>query len=222
MENLPPVVDLPALSNSAFTFGCLNNPAKLNDDVFRQWARILHAVPSARLRLHLHVDSGYRERVMKRAAELGLDPARVDWQGRDTGFGYFRSYGSIDLALDPFPYGGGATTCDAMWMGVPTVTLTGDRFMSRIGGSLMQQGNLGQFVASSPEEYVGIAVDWASRVEELARLRQDMRAMLKAAPLLDQHGFMRGLEAEYRRIWTEWCQRQQPGCSEPSMAVAER
>lgn len=221
MENAPPVADLPALSNGAFTFGCLNNPAKLNDDVFRLWARILKAVPSSRLRLHLHTDAGYRERVMIRAAELGLDPARVDWQGRDTGSGYLRSYSHIDLALDPFPYGGGATTCDAFWMGVPTVTLADDRFMSRISGSLLQQANLGQFVASSPEEYVSIAVEWASRVEELAHLRQDMRTTLKAAPLLDQHGFMQGLEAEYRRIWTEWCQRPQPGCDEPSMAVAE-
>jgi predicted O-linked N-acetylglucosamine transferase (SPINDLY family) len=117
----------------------------------------------------------------------------------------------IDLALDTFPYNGGATSCHSLWMGVPFVTLAGDRYMARIGSSLLGQTGLGGFVARSQDEYVELAARAARDPDRLAALRATMRDRLAASPLLDGAGFTRALEAAYRSIWRAWCADPAPG-----------
>ena len=114
---------------------------------------------------------------------------------------YFRSYDAIDIALDPFPWPGGTTTCDALWMGVPPVTRTGATAVSRGGLSLLSNIGLAELVATSDEQYVSIAVNLARGLPRLAELRRTMRDRLRASPLMNAPRFVRHLEAAYRQMW---------------------
>jgi predicted O-linked N-acetylglucosamine transferase (SPINDLY family) len=111
----------------------------------------------------------------------------------------------VDIGLDSFPYNGATTTCEALWMGVPVVSLRGCTHAGRMGASVLGAAGLGEWVARDEREYVELAVGWAGRLEELSELRAGMRERLRGSALLDEAGFVRGLEAAYRRMWEKWC-----------------
>jgi predicted O-linked N-acetylglucosamine transferase (SPINDLY family) len=144
-----------------------------------------------------------------------IAPERVAFVGRVALSKYFRTYNHVDIALDTFPYAGGTTTCDALWMGVPVVTLAGRTAIGRAGVSILSNAGLPELIAQSPEEYIRIATDLASDLPRLAALRSTLRQRLLTSPLMDAKGFARDIEAAYRSMWRTWCQQESndsPGC----------
>ena len=200
----------PALSGAGVTFGCFNNTAKLTPEVVAAWAKILLAVPRSRLFLKSggFDDKDIRTHFQNLFAQHGVENERLKFAGRSPRQEYLAAYHEVDIGLDPFPYNGGTTTVEALWMGVPVVTLSGDRFVSRMGESIMM--NLGQeeCVTHSEEAYIARAVALASDLPHLAALRAGLRDRLLNSPLCDGPGFTRDLEAAYRRMWQTWCQAQ--------------
>lgn len=207
----PPVAPSPALGGNAFTFACLNHLSKVNDDVVALWSRVLAAAPDARLLVGNAGDPGVQRGLAEAFAAHGIAPARLAFRPRMPLADFLALHGEIDLALDTFPYNGGATSCHSLWMGIPFVTLSGDRYMGRMGTSLLAEVGLDELVARTPDEYVAIAAGAARAPERLAALRATMRDRLSASPLLDGAGFARTLEAAYRGIWRAWCADPLPG-----------
>jgi predicted O-linked N-acetylglucosamine transferase (SPINDLY family) len=203
----PPVAPCPAARRGYPTFGCFNNLAKVNAAVVAGWAQILQRVPGARLLLKTHAltDRATRERYHKRFQAHGIVPERVDLVGPSPHAELLAQYGQIDVALDPFPYCGGWSTCEALWMGVPVVTLAGPSFLSCVGAGLLSSVGLPELIAQSVEQYVECAVELGRDVARLARLREGLRARLAASPLCDAVAFTRGLERAYRMMWRTWC-----------------
>jgi protein O-GlcNAc transferase len=197
----------PALSRGYVTFGCFNNIAKITPEVVALWGQICRAVPTARvcLKSAAFADAGVAERYRAMFATHGVSAERVLLSTRSSYSDYLVAHNDVDIALDPFPYNGGATTCAALWMGVPVVALTGDRFVSRMGMSLLSAANCREFIAESPERYVEKAVALASDPDHLASVRAELRQRVIGSPLCDETRFTRGLEAAYRRMWRDWC-----------------
>jgi len=206
-EDAPAVAPLPAAARGHVTFGSLNNPAKLNPAVLRLWARVLRAVPGARLLLAWPslADPEVRSRLEALAAAAGLAPARLDLRPGGGPREFLALYGEIDVALDPFPYSGGLTTLEALWMGVPVVTWPGDRFAGRHAASHLGQAGFADWICPGPAAYVARAAEAAADLERLAALRAALRRRLAASPLLDGAGFARRLEALYRSLWRRRC-----------------
>jgi len=169
---------------------------------------VLLAVPDSRLLLKARGldDAAIRRGVIARFALAGVDPARLRFAGRVRDYaGHMALYGEIDIGLDSLPYNGTTTTCEALWMGVPTVTLAGDRHCARVGASLLTRIGLEDCIAATPEDYVAIAARLAVDRVRLAELRGGMRARLQASPLMDAKGFTASLEEAYRGLWRGWC-----------------
>jgi protein O-GlcNAc transferase len=200
----PEINALPALSAEGVTFGSLNNFAKVNEGVLALWARVLEAVQGSRL-LMLCPRGITRERVRTFFGERGITAERVELVSFLPRWEFLELYQRIDLALDPFPYNGMATTCDALWMGAPVLTLPGEMAISRAGWSLLSCIGLGELAASSEEDYVRIAVELAGDLARLAELRSTLRARMSASPLMDAPRFARNVEAAYRFMWERWC-----------------
>jgi predicted O-linked N-acetylglucosamine transferase (SPINDLY family) len=133
--------------------------------------------------------------------------ARLDFRPRLPLARFLELHHEIDLALDPFPYNGGATSCHSLWMGVPFVTLAGDRYMARMGASLLHAVRLGELIAHTPEEYVVLAARLADDRSRLAGLRSSLRERLAASPLMDAPKFAGNVERAYRQMWQTWCER---------------
>jgi protein O-GlcNAc transferase len=207
----PEVGPPPAARAGALTFGSFNNLAKLNDDVIALWARILAAVPGSRLLLKFHqlADAATGARYRARFAAAGIAAERVllepgigDWTR------HMARYGAVDIGLDPFPYNGTTTTCEALWMGVPVVTLRGDRHAGLVGASLLTRLGLTELIAADRDDYVAKATALAGDAARLASLRAGLRARFAASPLGDPARFARAVEAAYREVWTAWCRAQ--------------
>lgn len=205
----PPVAPLPALARGQVTFGCFNNLAKLTPAVLAAWARILAALPGARLVLRTQAlgDEETRERMRQRLAAAGLPEARVELHGGLPHLAFLGSYGEIDIALDPFPYAGGLTVCEALWMGVPTVGLAGESFAGRHAASHLGNAGLPDWVAGSVDAYVALAVARARDLGALAALRAGLRDQVRASPLCDAPRFGRSLGAALHHAWRDWCAR---------------
>lgn len=184
------------------TFGCLNNFSKVGRAVVEVWGRILAQVPRSRLVLHAR-EGSHRERVLEQLAARGVARERVAFVGTLPTRDYLQVYGRVDVGLDPFPYGGGTTTCDALWMGVPVVTLRGKTAVGRGGTSILSNVGLGELVAADVEGYVGIAVGLARDVGRLAELRAGMRERMRASALMDVAGYVADVEAAYRGMWEQ-------------------
>lgn len=200
----PPVAPTPALAAGRVTFGCLNNYCKATPPALDAWRALLRAVPGSRLLLHAQ-PGAHRQRAHAFFADGGVDPGRVEFVGFSPLADYFRLYDRIDVGLDPFPYCGGTTTCDALWMGVPVVSLAGATAVSRAGLSILTNAGLPELVARTPDEYVGIAAALAGDLPRLAALRSGLRERLLRSPLTDAPRFARHLEAAFRRMWHRWC-----------------
>ncbi len=196
---------LPAVRSGYITFGCFQNPLKLSDAVLEAWGHILAALPSARLRLLSRPMRfpAAREQLRDRLHRCGIAPDRVTMVGHVPREDYLVAHADLDIILDTFPFPGGTTTCEALWMGVPTVTLAGDTLISRQGASLLTSAGLDDWIAVDAADYVARALAHASDVDGLARLRSALRQKLLASPLLDASRFARNLEAALEAMWEQ-------------------
>ncbi|HUN69463.1 MAG TPA: tetratricopeptide repeat protein, partial [Burkholderiales bacterium] len=200
----PEVGPLPASRNGVVTFGSFNNFAKLSGPFLDASARVLEAVPGSRLMLKGKALSiaGIAESVRDRFRRAGIDPSRVDLRGWEAGVkDHLAIYNSVDIALDSFPYNGTTTTCEALWMGVPVVSLAGDRHAARVGASLLHVMGLEQFLAHDAEEYVAICARLAADVGKLTELRSRLRERMRSSPLMDEPGFVRVFEDSLLDMW---------------------
>jgi protein O-GlcNAc transferase len=195
---------LPALSNGLVTFGCFNHFSKVTEAALRIWGRLLVAVPDSQLILHAR-EGGHRERVRRLLAECGVAAERVSFAGFVATEQYFQRYCQVDIALDPFPYAGGTTTLDALWMGVAVVTLRGRTAVGRGGVSILSNLKLPELIATTHEQYVQIAGELAADLPRMAALRQSLRQRMRESPLTDATRFARNVETAYRQMWRDWC-----------------
>ena len=207
----PDVVELPALKNGFVTFGCFNNLAKITPRVIETWAQILRLVPTARLILKTHQlsDPATADGFQADFAALGIDGDRLELRGSSGHRAFMGEYGHVDIVLDPFPYSGGLTTCEALWMGVPTITFPGEIFASRHSASHMSNVGLPDWVIGSPETYIAMAVRRAADLPQLAELRAGLRETARLSPLCDAPRFGSNLGAALRHTWAAWCKEQQ-------------
>ncbi|MGD0390242.1 MAG: hypothetical protein ABSC42_14950, partial [Tepidisphaeraceae bacterium] len=200
----PQVGPLPAPSGGEVTFGCLNNFCKVSPAALELWIQLLRATPKSHLIVHAK-EGSHRQRVRDLLERQGIDPRRLKFAGLVSLSEYFKLYEQIDVGLDPFPCNGGTTTCDALWMGVPVVTLAGRTAVGRGGVSILANVGLPELIAQTPQQYVQIATDLAGDLPRLAELRRTLRARMQASPLMDAPRFARNIEAAYREMWTTWC-----------------
>ncbi|HET8997157.1 MAG TPA: hypothetical protein VFN42_10870, partial [Acetobacteraceae bacterium] len=203
----PDIVTLPAMANGHVTFGCFNNLAKITTRVVAVWAAILHRVPGARmvLKTHQFVDPPTCDRIRDAFVQHGITADRIDLRGPSRHRAFLGEYNGIDIVLDPFPYSGGLTTCEALWMGVPTITMPGDFFAARHSFSHLSNAGLAGWAADDLASYIELAVAKAADLDALAALRAGLRARVKASPLCDAPRFGRNLGAALRHAWQTWC-----------------
>jgi predicted O-linked N-acetylglucosamine transferase (SPINDLY family) len=204
---LPPIVSLPAARQGHITFGSFNRVVKITPAVLEVWARVLHAVPGSRLILKpsLQDTPATRERLVGPLVRLGIDPGRVDILGTSPHHEHLASFGHIDIQLDPFPHSGGVSTLDGLLMGIPCVTLLGERVSGRSSASFLAALDLGDLVARTVDEYVELAVRLAGDRERLVHERATLRERLLASPIGDADTYTRAVEAAYRGLWRDWC-----------------
>lgn len=195
---------LPALTVGHVTFGSFNKLAKISDACVRLWAGVLSALPSARLVVKSKplAEAATQARLIARFAALGIEPGRIDvsgWMPDDSD--HMGLYGRVDVALDTFPYNGTTTTCEALWMGVPVLTLAGRAHAARVSASLLAAAGLKDWIAETPESFAAMAAAKAQDLAALATLRLKLRDRLRASPLCDAQAHARGVEAAYRSMW---------------------
>jgi predicted O-linked N-acetylglucosamine transferase (SPINDLY family) len=206
--NVPIEVNtLPALSQGYVTFGSFNNLSKVNDEVVRVWAIILTAVPSSRLFLKYQQlgDATMRQKTTERFAVHGVAADRLIFEDYGPRADYLAAYHRVDIGLDPFPFPGGTTTAESLWMGVPVLTLSGERFIARQGVGLMMNAGLSDWVAIDVEDYVKRAVAHATHLQELSTLRRGLRQIALASPIFDAERFANNFGAALRSMWLHWC-----------------
>jgi protein O-GlcNAc transferase len=175
------------------------------------WARVLQELPNSRLVLKGRSNAlsaeNRRQHVRNIFVNHGISPDRLELLGKEPSYAqHLTHYRRLDIVLDPFPYNGTTTTCEALWMGLPVVTLAGDRHVSRVGVSILSNVGLPELIAGTPEEYVRIATSLADSPKNLSRLRSTLRDRMHRSPLTDSIRLTRALEAEYRNMWVHWCQ----------------
>lgn len=201
----PEVAPLPADRNGHITFGSFNNTAKYHADVHALWAQVLIAVPNSRLVLKWRTfnDEALRQSVLGQYTSRGIDARRIELRGPSFHVGVLKEYADIDIALDPFPFSGGLTSCEALWMGVPVVTWPQSRVVSRQTASLLYSVGMSKLVASTSEKYVRIALALASDRKQLAELRSTMREKMRRSALMDVETFTRQLEAVFLELYRQ-------------------
>ena len=207
-KDSPEVGPLPALSKKGhITFGSFNNFAKVTPEVFTLWARVLNELPDSRLLLK---GSSFHDKktcayVRDMFAKSGISEEQIVLQLSDPSPKHLETYNQIDIGLDTFPFNGATTTCEALWMGVPVVTLTGTAYNASVGISLLSNIGLPELVAKTYDEYISIAVNLAADLAKLESLRKGLRHMMKCSPLCDAARFTENLEICYRHAWAKWC-----------------
>jgi predicted O-linked N-acetylglucosamine transferase (SPINDLY family) len=187
------------------TFGCLNHFGRVVP-ALPTWAEVLDRVPGSRLIVHA-ANGSHRDAALQVFRARGIDPNRVEFIARQSLADYFATYDRVDVALDPFPYNGGTTTCDALWMGVPVVTLAGDIAVRRSGVSLLSNVGLPELIAPDRQTYIRLACELANDADRLTTLRSSLRDRMLASPLMDKKGFAADIESAYRAMWRLWCER---------------
>jgi predicted O-linked N-acetylglucosamine transferase (SPINDLY family) len=199
----PAVAALPALARGHLTFGCFQRMPKINDGVIALWARVLEAVPDARLLIQ--TDQGHRplyaDRLRQRLQAVGIDTGRIEIRGPAPRKSYLQSYADVDIVLDTFPFTGGTTTCEALWMGVPTLTVEGRTMIELQGRAMMTLAGLPDWVAKDGDDLVRKAAAWSQRLDDLAGLRASLRGRLPETPLFDAARFARSWTEALREMW---------------------
>jgi len=200
----------PCLKSGIITFGSFNNPAKLSSATLDVWAGLLDGLPTSQLLVKgkCFADdtsrAAFLKKITQRSGNIGAE--RVKMLGLTPGLSnHLRTYEQMDIALDPFPYNGTTTTCEALWMGVPVVTLCGDRHAGRVGASLLTQIGIPNLIANSPQAYIDIAIALAENKTRLQALHDSLRERMAASPLCDAPAFARKMEAAYRNMWHRYC-----------------
>jgi protein O-GlcNAc transferase len=198
---------LPALANGYVTFGSFNNLSKMNDTVVALWAQVLNAVPDSRLFLKYQQlgEASVRQGTRERFAAHGIKPERLILEAYVPRTNYLAAYQRVDIGLDPFPFPGGTTTAEALWMGIPVLTLAGERFLSRQGVGLLMNAGLPDWIATDTRDYLARAVSHASDLQRLASLRRGLRKQVLDSPVFDAPRFARHFEAALREMWRKWC-----------------
>jgi len=207
-EGAPDVSDLPAMRKGHITFASFQSPAKFHPGVWRLWAQVMDRVPGSRLRLASRqpiTDQGVA-RLTQQLQAVGLSPSRVDLAHPCERGEYLAAYAEVDMVLDTFPATGGTTTCEALWMGVPTLTLCpaspqGQPMMGRQGASLLRAAGLNAWIAHDEADFVHRAVAQSTDLSGLAHLRQSLRAQVQHSPLMDAPRFAAALDLALRRAW---------------------
>jgi protein O-GlcNAc transferase len=200
----PEVSALPSRAGTGLTFGCLNHFGKVNRPTLDAWIQILQRVQDSRLLLHVESKNAADD-VRTLFSKNGITPKRLIFQGRVKRDVYLRSYHFIDIALDPFPYNGATTTCDALWMGVPVVSRSGATAVSRAGLTILSNLGLPELVAQTWDEYISIAVNLASDQPRLQELRQSLRGRMERSVVMDTKTFAVAMGQAYRWMWQRWC-----------------
>ncbi len=203
-----PIVEPPGETDAPVTFGSFNNMAKVTDETIALWAEILNAAPGARLVFkarQIGALPGARDSLLERFAAHGVGAERLVPEGASPRDAFLADYNRIDIALDPFPFSGGATTAEALWMGVPVVTMKNDRWAGRVSETLLAAAGQNQWVAGDAGAYRDLALELAGAGPRPAETRTRLRQQVEASALCDGAGFTRSLEAAYRDMWQAWC-----------------
>lgn len=206
----PPVTSLPAERNGHITFGVLCNNRKINPNIMELWAEIIKAKKESRLLLMFRTgnDPDMRNYYLSEFERLGIPNQRVAICGGTHHAEYLKYYSEVDIVLDTFPFNGATTTCEALWMGVPVISLVGELHVSRVGLSILTRIGLELFAASTSKEYVAKATALANNRQALENLRASMRERMNSSILRDAKKFAGGVESAYRKMWQQWCQYQ--------------
>jgi protein O-GlcNAc transferase len=208
-DPVPPAAPLPMLRNGFVTFGCLCNFIKVSEPCVDLWCRVLKAIPQSKLLLLAPGDRESQQYTVERFGRRGIDPGRLELVSKCSHQEYLKRFDRIDIALDTFPYNGDNTTCDGMWCGVPVLTLAGDWAVARRGLSHLTALDLPEWIAYTPDEFVKKAVAFVAEPGKLAALRQGLRDRMLHSPLCAAAEFAERVEAAYRAMWREWCNRPQ-------------
>jgi predicted O-linked N-acetylglucosamine transferase (SPINDLY family) len=197
---------VPCRQTGIVTFGSTHTLARLSDEVLDLWARLLLEIPSSRLLIVRNTLKGSSLALMeKRFSSHSIPENRVIFQDAIPKKGHLAVYQNIDVFLDTFPWSGHATVCEALWMGVPAITLAGNRHAGRMVASVLSCLDMKDFVAKTKEDYLSIAAGLASDAGKLETLRGTLRTRMKNSPMCDAKAFTAKLEAAYRRMWQERC-----------------
>ena len=203
----PELASMPPVTRNGFaTFGSFNQFAKLSPTVRHLWSQILVRLPESRLLVVGVPEGRARDALLAAFASEGVTSNRIDVVGRVSMQEYYRLLNLVDIALDTTPYSGATTTCDALWMSVPVITLAGGHSVARSGVSLLTTAGLPDLIAQSPEQYVRLATALARDVPRLSALRRGLREQTRQSPLMDERRFVRGIEARYLQMWERWCE----------------
>ncbi|MCF8120641.1 MAG: tetratricopeptide repeat protein [Deltaproteobacteria bacterium] len=207
-EEAPPVALAPIVRNDYVTFGSFNTLPKLNFEVIEAWATLLRRVQGSRLLIKCRqlADADTCQRLRDQFASLGVSAHRIRFMPKVEGTkGHLAMYHEVDIGLDPFPYNGTTTTCETLWMGVPVVTLCGDRHSGRVGASILSRLGLESLIAQDEEEYVEQAAALARDAERLIHLRRTLRRRMLNSPLCNGSAFSRSFEGMLGKTWIDWC-----------------
>jgi protein O-GlcNAc transferase len=210
-KDSPRVKNLPASKAGRITFVSFNNFVKISPDVILLWAKILRTIPKSRLVIKAKSlsDKKVCNNVINMFAKEDVSAERIALLPQKLSMKeHLGLYNKADIGLDTFPYNGATTTCEALWMGVPVITLAGKTHASRVGVSLLSNVGLEDLIAESPDEYLEIAVRLAGDFRRLQRLRESLRDKVAGSPLTDSKRFVSDLEKSYRAMWKEWCKKQ--------------
>ena len=205
-----PAAPSPVAEKGYITFGMFGNSTKMNPDIISLWAKILQNNENSRMLLMFKggQNKEITDRYYRLFEQFGISRDRVDFHGRKSFPEYLQTHKDVDIMLDTFPYNGGTTTCDALWMGVPVISLVGEHHFSRVGLSILSCVGLEFFAASTPDEYVAKACALAAKPDALAKIRTSMRARMASSSLCDVKLFTQNIEQAYRKMWHHWCQSQ--------------
>jgi predicted O-linked N-acetylglucosamine transferase (SPINDLY family) len=205
VENSPDISPLPAESNGYITLGSLNNLAKINDHIIDIWANILRQLPYSKLLLKARPfnDQYIRKQYLNKFHKYGINPDRLIFRGHQESIkSHLKTYHEIDLALDPFPYHGTTTTCDAIWMGVPVISLYGNIHAARVGATILSSLGMEDFIAQSVSDYIEKAVKICLNKRLLKTIRRQLRRLMQSSPLMDPGALTENIESLYKKMWT--------------------
>jgi len=211
------VAPTPYLKNGYITFGSFNNLAKINPGVIQLWAEVLKRVPNSRMVIKCKpfACEMIRRHLQKRMQAEGIDPSRLDlFSLIPMNHDHLQAYGLMDISLDTFPYAGTTTTCEALWMGVPVITLTGDNHAHNVGSTILKQVGHEELIAHTKKDYIASAVSLASDVQQLQSIRSGLRDKMRQSYLCNSQDFTRNLENTYKLIWHKHCVQQAIKASE--------
>jgi protein O-GlcNAc transferase len=201
IERLP--AKLPALENGYITFACFQRLEKLSDDVIGAWCEVLKSLPQAKLRLQSrdYKDAQVCQRLLSRLSKVGIAQGRIMILPAISRDAYLAAHAEVDFILDTFPYTGGTTTCEALWMGVPTLTIIGNKMVERQGASLMTAAGYADWVAADIDDYISKAIKFGKDIEGLAKLREGMRTKVAASLVFNAERFSKNLETALFDMW---------------------